>query len=274
MIPLFIIGAPRSGTTFFTTAINAHPQVFITNELRQWSLVADIYRRTQKPTELLPEHPLRAPFRRALLRSLRQTADEVYRDHVTKANLGCPTRPDQKYARIIKVGGDKNPGYADGVGQPRTLEIIKELKPAARFIHVHRDPRSAIASYLALKKVYNRDLARSITWWRNHVETVLGFFAAQKPEDVRTVCYEDFADEQGSSILREIYGWLEIDDVGAPYEWLEAQRKSRTPLRSPTTPVAKLGKTVYQDRLSPEDIAEIEAKCGDLMDVFGYARSS
>ena len=32
--PFFIIGAPRSGTTFLQTVLDRHPDIFITNETR------------------------------------------------------------------------------------------------------------------------------------------------------------------------------------------------------------------------------------------------
>ena len=33
--PLFILGVPRSGTTFLHQIINSHPNVFISDELRE-----------------------------------------------------------------------------------------------------------------------------------------------------------------------------------------------------------------------------------------------
>ena len=40
--PLFVIGSPRSGTTFFVQMLNCHPAIYITNETRIFVLLKDM----------------------------------------------------------------------------------------------------------------------------------------------------------------------------------------------------------------------------------------
>jgi hypothetical protein len=39
--PLFIVGSPRSGTTFLCSVLNAHPLIQLTNECRIFALLKD-----------------------------------------------------------------------------------------------------------------------------------------------------------------------------------------------------------------------------------------
>jgi len=270
MKPLFVIGAPRSGTTFFTTALNSHPQVFVTNELRAWNYIALSSAKLAVPSEVLPDHPLRGEYAEALLSGMVASMHAFYAEKVNKANLGCPTPGNQHYYKRIEVFGDKNPGYADrnNIG---CLPSMRRLMPDARYTHVHRDPRSCVASYLRIN-VYPDDLNLAIDFWKRHVEPAIEFCESLGADDYRTVKYEDFVTDKGDAIFRELEAFLHIDDAPAPLEFLAAERRQRTPYRSPSTPTENLGETTFEKTLSPEAIRIIEESCAPHMAALGYER--
>lgn len=270
MKPLFVIGAPRSGTTFFTTALNSHPQVFVTNELRAWNYIALSSVKLAGPSELLPEHPLREDYAQALLRGMVTSLREFYADKVNKTNLGCPTPGNQHYYKRIEVFGDKNPGYVDR-NNTNCLPSMRQLMPDARYIHVHRDPRSCVASYLRIS-VYPDDLDVAIDMWKRHIEPAIEFCQTLNADEFRVVKYEDFVTEKGDAIFRDLETFLHIDDAPAPLEFLAAERRQRTPYRSPSTPREDLGGTTFDKSLSIEAIRHIEQACASHMEALGYSR--
>lgn len=56
--PLFIVGAPRSGTTFLCSVLNAHPHIQLTNECRVFALVKEMLDVGGQRPDLLSPAPL------------------------------------------------------------------------------------------------------------------------------------------------------------------------------------------------------------------------
>lgn len=267
MTPLFIVGAPRSGSTFFTTSLNRHPQAFITNELRAWSVIVQTAARMDRPSEMLPDHPLREAYASSVVTAMVNNLQTFYMREVNKENLGCPTDPSQHYNRRFGVFGDKNPGYSDP-NTPGCLDTIKRFMPGAKFIHVYRDPRSCVASYLDVP-VYANDVETVARMWRRHVVTTLDHYDQSKGRYF-PVRYEAWVGEEGESLSEALIEFLGLDPSDTIKTFLANERANRTPYRSPTTPIERLGKTNFSDRLALEQIAVVEEVCGDLMERLGY----
>ncbi|GGD09652.1 sulfotransferase family protein [Aquisalinus flavus] len=265
--PVIIAGAPRSGTTFLTTALNSHPQVLITNELRMWTMFNDLRRRTEHPTEMLPEHPMREEFRNEMLGITGHLFRKFYKAKIDKTNLGCPAGSGNSVDQVIKAFGDKNPGYAD-THSPDCLTFIAQTMRRARFIHIHRDPRSCAASYKDIK-VYSDDIDRRINIWRRHTGSMVEL--KQKfPKRVMDIKYEDFVLEKGDEIFQKLEDHIGVDHASEPLAFLARERDKPVPYRAPTTPQKQLGRTTYAERLTPEEIKKIETECADYMKRFGY----
>jgi len=269
-VPLFVIGPPRSGTTFFTVAINRHPQIFVTNETRIMSFLFDSVRRSRAPSPLLPSHPARASFVKLISEHAAKIVHDFYDDHVDKANLGVPIAQEQKLYRKVQVWGDKNPGYCDGAAEKGCLRFILDTFPRARFIELMRDPRSAISSYLQLRNIYNRDLEGCIEMWLAHASETEHFFQTIPENHHLTVKHEDFSTEKGLDILPAVESFVSVNHEPKPIEFLKRELLNRTPYRSPVTPIEKLGSSVFQDVLSPEQVRLIELRTQKYIEMHGY----
>ena len=266
--PVIIAGAPRSGTTLLTTALNSHPQVMITNELRAWILFNDLRRRTENPTEALPEHPLREPFRDRLLETLSRLFRDFYREEVTKQALGCPSQSGDSVEPVIKAFGDKNPSYAD-THAPGCLDFIAEAMPDAKFIHIHRDPRSCAASYKDVP-IYAKEVGRWVNIWKRHTQSMLDLHDRLGPDRVLLFAYADFVTEKADAIFRRIEDHVGIDHAREPIEFLARERNSPTPYRAPTTPTGSLGRSTFHTRLTAQEIEAVEKSCEPLMIRLSY----
>ena len=132
--PLFIIGVPRSGTTFLHQIMNSHPQICLTDELR---VVAWLFSECKKLREGFRIHGDPYPFNHG-----EEFAEYLYR------NAGTLIRPFyMKLAikwgkRNIKYWGDKYPHY------DVFLEKIPEAFPRVIFLFIHRDLKDTLCSVM------------------------------------------------------------------------------------------------------------------------------
>ena len=277
---LFIVGCPRSGTTLLQRMINAHPAIAITPE-SHW-----IPKFPDKPWTETPEGAITKKLRRRLLihpkfARLGITAKELKR-------LG-PKREPVSYAGLVsrifdaygqrrgkQLVGDKTPDYV------RRIEMLHELWPSARFVHVIRDGRDVALSMREWSKRYPKpanfatwqeDPVSTAAWWweRNvrlgrHPHPLLG------PELYYEVRYECLVSRPRAT-CRNLADFLDIpfdeamlkfhenraDDPG-----LEAKRAGLP---------ATAGLRDWQSDMPEQDVERFEAMAGDLLSELGYPRA-
>jgi hypothetical protein len=136
---IFIIGSPRSGTTWLQLLINSHPNVASSLELNTFS------------SYLSP-----------MINSWKK---EEHNYKSGKWNKGLPTLIDDKefYSYVDDFLGniyqkvlDKNPGATHLLDKnpANTLhvDLINQLMPNSKFIHIIRDGRDVVVSWKNVKK--------------------------------------------------------------------------------------------------------------------------
>jgi len=158
----FIVGCPRSGTTWLQKLLSCHPKI-----------------RSGQETHLFTFHI--SPQ----LREWREHLDPKYRGGI---GLGCYFT-EEEFLRILKeylvrlfqpMIGMLQPGEIFVEKTPSHALFISDilaLLPEARIIHVLRDPRDTVASLMAASGTWGsawapnhpRDAAR---WWVEHVTAV------------------------------------------------------------------------------------------------------
>ena len=266
--PVIMAGAPRSGTTFLTTSLNVHPQVVITNELRAWSAFGDLQRRTDKPNQILPEHPLRDDFKSFMEEGFGSVFKNFYKSLNYNSEIGCARSTKRSKLNEIRAFGDKNPGYADA-NQPGCLDLIVRAMPDVKFLHIHRDPRSCVASYVQTD-VYSNDLDKCIDIWLRHISSMALLRDKLGSDRVLDISYEQYVTRAGEALFRRIESFLSLDKADEPISFLERERREPIPYRSPVTPLKDLGKTTFESILSKGEIEKIEEKCQSFMGRYGY----
>lgn len=232
--PLFIVGAPRSGTTFLCSLLNMHPLIELTNECRIFVLLKNMLEvDSHRPDLLGVIH--RDRFEAFGRRTLGTWVERYYREEL---GIDAP------------IWGDKHPPYGDptvlsgriGAQEriPRSgscLRLIRDALPHARFIHIHRDPRHVANSLL--HKHWAASLEDGVRIWSQYVGEIIGFFEELPAHQKLTLAYRHLV-EDSSETAAAIGHFLGLADASPISEFLATQRHAPTPFSDPVTDIADL----------------------------------
>lgn len=256
--PIVIYGAPRSGTTYLASILNAHPDIFISNETR-------IFAWLHQSLAVLPgQEQFALRHREVLVEHLRAELPDLVRSFYRRL------QPEARY------WGDKNPHYAARENRG-CLEMIDELFPGARFIHIIRDGRDVVASLIRKRHPDGRPWAnweRAHQIWMNHVDLGSTFGRGLPPDRYFELRYEHLIRDD-VAIARRIFDFLDIEIHPDVAEFCGAQLEERTPLSGPTRDLAEGAATSdWESILTPEQRAYTLRRLRDHLVRYGYATES
>jgi hypothetical protein len=269
---LFIIGAPRSGTTWLQAMLGAHPSICTTGELKLFDLFtgrwADAW-----------EFQLRLQAAGGAPRGLTAVWTEAEFYRFLREFL------ERVYTRVLALKPqatvilDKSPGYSNYV------EHISRLLPQAKFIHLIRDGRDVAVSLQAASRSWGR------LWAPQEVESAAAFWkstvlAAQKARSwagrYLEVRYEALL-TNGVPILRQVFDFAGLpmthEEVLAIFEahQFEKMRDEARRGESPGPPEGFFRKGRagdWQNAFSPLERYVFHETAGDLLGRLGYAEGA
>jgi hypothetical protein len=270
---LFIIGCPRSGTTWMQLLLAQHPDVATAPETQIFAYYLEPMRR-QWRQELALGRSGSAGLSRLLSEQQFEELCRINAEFVLERILA--RNPD---AHLI---AEKSPKHA------LQADFIQRLFPDAYFLHVVRDPRDAAASLIAASGGWGADWAPhhivdAARMWNDHVR------AARQARNERgqflEVKYEDLLANTAGNLLA-IHEWLGLstsaqscaDAVAAcDFSRLKGDngKDANMPLPSSKSPKEFFRSGVAGSGLrdlSAGQILALEHICGDTMDELGYAR--
>ena len=276
----FVMGAPKSGTTWVQAIYNAHPQVSCLGEGHFVEFLA------QPMSELLETYRKKL----ALVDERVYLGSAPYRPFSSAESL---TWIRQMIGRMMQRAGanpdalwwgDKTPAYCRQIG------ALNQLFPLARFIHVVRDPRDVTVSALHHAKragvlVNTSDsgplrqelVNNSIERWRHSIGAV-SEWRERLGERLMEVQYRKLIDDPAEGIGR-LFRHLEGIDVT---EALIAQAAARTSFEA-MSGGRKQGQVNdqsffragtygrYTDELTEHEIQLIEERLEPAMRDYGFA---
>jgi hypothetical protein len=247
--PLFIIGSPRSGTTYLTEVLNHHPDIFLTNETRIMTWVNRALNVVPSDPWILHLH--RDRFLEHLAHDLPASIRSFY------LSIGAP--PHARW-------GDKHPHYADGTKDPQCLETIDRLFPTSQFINIVRNGFDVVAS------IVNRNwvgLSEAINVWTRHVVHATEFGNAIGADRVTHVRYEELVRE-GTGTVDDLMRFLNLSPSPAVVDFLEQQTQERTPFSKPTLDLDSAGGSLVGQGLDDESRQLVFSRAGSLLADWGY----
>jgi len=204
---LFIVGCPRSGTTWLQRLLAAHPQIKTGQESRLFEYIGaqfQLWRQDMASVAVIG--------RGGTGLACYLNEDEFVA--IQKEYVASILRPMLKSLAPGQIFLEKTPAHALFIPE------IVQLLPASKIIHLMRDPRDVTASLLAAAKGWGRpwaarDVKSAVEVWRRHVgaaQTAGGKIGAGQYLEIH---YEDLvADTAGC--LRQITGFASVS-------WPEAE---------------------------------------------------
>ncbi len=264
---VFIIGAPRSGTTMLQVLLGEHPQVATTVELtlfrRYLAPWLETYEDEQRNSREKGWHQ-GLPFvweEPELIEFLREFIERVYAKVLARKSAAT---------HLL----DKHPGNSSFTAH------IRRIVPSARFIHVIRDGRDVACSMIAAARTRGfgaGTAAGAAVDWKKNV--LAAREAAVNGETYLEFRYEEFLRDPAVGYARV------LDFCGLPYEqrWLEetvtansfdkmkAARRTGDPgVPSSETHYRRGGSGNWREEFTPLDRFQFQRVAGALLRELGY----
>ena len=267
MKTVFLVGCPRSGTTWLQIILGSHPQIATVRETHLFDrYLADIYARYDSEAQKLGKDGLRILLGEAALdRLCRGFADGVLAE-IAATRPGCAFVLEKTASQIW------------------TTQLMRRLYPEAYFLHIVRDPRAVAASMLAYARESwanegEPDVLTAAEAWLSAVTIGHRELAALGERRIE-LRYEDLVASPDAT-LATLLARLGLEPMAYdPARFSIDAVKSRGTAGSPLDPAwenrenffRRGAATGWADELSPAQIAVIEDVCAELMAELGYAR--
>lgn len=276
--PIFIVGAPRSGTTMLRYMLSAHPRIYIPPE-------------SNFMTRLLPLPP-DAPLSREqaveLFTAVR-TYKVFFRDwHGAKPDAAAfvDALPDRKPATLLHClyaqyaqqhgavrWGDKSPIYTSHVAE------LARLFPTAQFVHIVRDGRDVALSMLNAyqgRRFFYVDLCFATRSWQRRVRS-----ARRAGQALGQDRYLELRYEQLTAVADPTLHTV-CDFLGEPFDpamlhpdrMADRQYHSKGVHAATRRPPNTRSVGRWRTEMSPADQRLFEAMAGDFLAELGYERTN
>ncbi len=271
--PIFIVGAPRSGTTLLQYILRSHPRVslptgeshFIVPLQRERERFGDL-RRPENVRRVLEEMWRRSrDFLATDLHGLR--FDESTIPELAEVLAGAG---DGTMAGVIAALFDRN---AAGEGKARWgdktpyyvlhMPLLLEMYPEAQFVHLIRDGRDCALSTLVRRDdfhVYNFYCAAK--YWQHYVEVGQEVGPTLAPGHYFEIRYEELL-EDPPAILRRLCDFLGEEYSDQLVNFRKARDLGKTPLLG--KPIQSDNKEKWRTQMSPRQLRAFEGVAGETL---------
>lgn len=271
----FVVGVPRSGTTWLTSMLGRHPKSAACYHAGFFHALEPLQHWFASPGEYSKEVVSYSPVARG--------------GNPDGSNKSFPTKKLVEFfswdsmakefleplaAEVFQTVIEKTPNACVLIEQtPENLEhwpLIHQTLPNAKFLHIIRDPRSVFASMKAAakKKKYGRDFTTNATefgeLWNAYMN--LADELKQSGAGYRAIQYEQLLAD-GPRHLIELFEWMNLSANHELCEQIVAScslSKLSSELHRPEE-FFRHGKNAWQRELSKSDIRCIEFVCGSKM---------
>ena len=284
-VPVFLVGSPRSGTTWLQCMLAAHPSIaspqepeFFTGYIRQlhaaWSYEVNA---------------MTDPKTVGRLKGVSSVMTEAEFSEMVRAMIASFHEAVVALKPGANIVLEKCPGYH------HPIDVIRTYLPEARFIHLVRDGRDVVSSLVAAAQGWGRtwapaDIGEASSMWVRGVRNAASAAASGQYLEVR---YEDLLDD-GPAVLEKTLTFCgattDSDEALALYEAFSFDQLKRDPSRPYTSVVvggelvARLGESLkfpdgffregrrgtWQDSWGPFERSVFNRHAGALLVELGY----
>jgi Sulfotransferase family len=265
--PFFLVGSARSGTTLLRLMLNAHPQIAVPPESR---FIAELH-------DGRPQVDVDSFLARLQVHDRFQLWDlpieAVRREIADSKTVPFKEAVEAPYLAWMHVNGkarwgDKTPRYIE------KIELLNQLWPDARFVHLVRDGRNVALSYADVP-FGPKTVARAADLWARRVRAGLSAGRALPEDRYLEMRYEDFVDDAEQQV-KKLTEFLQASFDPVMLDATERARgmiKKRSARYNPHIAEAPTkGMRDWQNQMPAGQVEVFEAAAGDVLTQLGYER--
>ena len=253
--PLFLIGAPRSGTTILSKLLNAHSEVLLTNETAVFLQLDAVIEKSRLCARA--GIPFGRTYRDLWSGHLRERSRRLIESYYERIAA-------HENRESIRYWGEKHPHLHT------CLQYVSELYPDAIYIYAVRDPRDVACSIAQMNGVA---VGQAVDSCSRFLDTYEPFVASLAPGRVKVVRYEDLVVDY-ESVLSGTLRALDLDLDGASKEYLrmharrDAHKSNRYP--APAVDFSKRSVGRWTRDMSRDEQSYAWSKFNGFMIRYGY----
>ena len=271
--PIFVVGAPRSGTTMLAAMLSSHPELAAGPETQFFSklpldslqLAASDEDWPLTATEML----MRLTLADQPVAELFETSEEQIEQYLEDREPGVAAMLEVLTEPYAKARGatrwvEKTPNHI------QNLPVLRQLWPDSFILRIIRDPRDVGLSTRKLP-TFSNEILPNIYLWQSWNAGAEEFIASD--ERSMTVRYEDLVDDPEAH-LRQVCDLIEVEFdpamiafSGAAADVSSANETWKTQVSSGLTSSRKFA---WKTDLPPEWRAVCDLVCHELLVAHGY----
>ncbi|MEZ0148381.1 MAG: sulfotransferase [Candidatus Reddybacter sp.] len=273
--PIFIVGAPRSGTTLLQYMLRSHPDIsmptgeshFFIPLLRHEKEYGDLRKIEDIRSVLLRMHDQSANFLDTDLHGVDFDIDHLSialhkKQCTTMAQLISGLFELNAKGENARRWGDKTPYYV------LHMKMLLERFPGAQFIHLIRDGRDCALSMFQRKhdfRVYNTFFAAK--YWEIYVELGRNVGIEIGPKNYHEIRYEDLL-ENPELVLKGVCNFLNEKYSESLVNFKKSGEAGKTPLLQ--QPIQKQNQEKWRTNMSPRQIKLFENTVAETLTACNY----
>jgi hypothetical protein len=268
---LFIVGCPRSGTTWTGMLLAQHPEVVVCQQLGVMPAI-EFFSRWWSAGERKPE----MRYITSRVRFGLEDAAPRYEGFMSREDMVriCRGVADAAYACATDDTPDCRVVVDKTAENVRHADVMVEILPEAYYLHVIRDPRSVFVSHRHGSRdfgaTFPTDPTESALYWAKDVTRGRRF--AELTPNYRELRYEALQ-TNGLAELTALLEWLGLTVDPAWMDAVLARTSIETLQKSQGTPKSffRAGKTAaWRDELTTHELHLVEYSARAMMLALGY----
>ena len=255
--PLFLIGAPRSGTTILAKLLNGHREVLMTHETAVFLQLDHLINRSSIGSRA--GTPFGKSYNELWAGHLHRNAKHLIETFYSQIAA-------QENKSRLRYWGEKHPHLN------RCLPFLTTMFPDAMYVYAVRDPRDTACS---IAKMTGVSLSDALTNWWRFAESYEDFVDVLTPKRVTVVKYEDLVIDYESA-MRKVFNvlGLELDATARAFLVENKDKPSHNPRAVQRIDYAEKSVGRWQREMSGEERAHAMTVGGRFMLRHGYIEST
>ena len=275
--PIFVVGAPRSGTTLLQRMLRSHPRIssptgeshFFIPLFRDATTFGDLTQRKNLRSLLRRMYEINPNFLDTDLHGMQFDIEALADEFHDAGHCSVPAVIGALFSKNAIGEGkarwlDKTPYYV------LHIPTILQMYPQAQFVHIIRDGRDVVLSMIDRRHdlaVYN--IYHGAKMWQQYIEAGREHAKTLRTDQYFELRYEDILSDPSIS-MRELCNFLtEAFDESLIHFQKSRDPKTKTPLLRKDLQYDNFDK--WKEKMSRRQINTFEAAAADTLGSCGYS---